>query len=118
VDALLAGHGVKEAKVLNRMKSILLGTLAADRQACLDELLPQAKPGPTGATAAASQTKLQNRDTRPPAAGRQPIGDAPAADHARAVKIINRARELKKETPNLSDATAVLLAQRELEATE
>jgi hypothetical protein len=34
------------------------------------------------------------------------------------VKIINRARELKKETPNLSDATAVLLAQRELEATE
>jgi hypothetical protein len=120
VDALLAGHGVKDAKVLNRMKPILVATPAADRQACLDELIPKAPGGAaTGAAAsnASSQTKLHNRDTRPPgAAATEENGGQ--ADASKAQKIMNRATAIRKETPNVSHATAVLMAQRELEATD
>jgi len=118
VDALLAGHGVKDAKILNRMKPVLLGMSADQRQGFLDECLPPAAaPAPVAPTVS-PQVKLHNRDTRPPAGGRQFVGDAPAANPAKALKIINRARQIKKETPTLSDATAVLMAQREVEAAE
>ena len=116
VDALLAAHGVKDAKVLNRMKPILLATAVADRQACLDELLPKSSQGsipihrdPT------AQTKLFNRNTTPPAGGKGVGTEDHQAVNARAQKIMNRAREIKKESPGVSDATSVIMAQREVE---
>jgi hypothetical protein len=118
VDALLAGHGVKDAKVLNRLKPVLLGMTADQRQGFLDECLPPVAPPAAGNSATATQVKLHNRDTRPPAGARQTGLGTSAADQAKALKIINRAREIKKETPNLSDATVVLMAQREVEAAE
>ena len=64
VDALLANHGVKDVKVHNRMKPILVAAQASDRQACLDELLPKAA-ALTTAAAAGQQQKPHNRDTTP-----------------------------------------------------
>jgi phage I-like protein len=49
VEALLTAHGVKDAKVLNRMKPILLATKVDDRQACLEEIIPKASLGSTEA---------------------------------------------------------------------
>jgi len=112
VDALLNAHGVKDAKVLNRMKPILVATPADDRQACLDELLPKA-PGAAGP--AVGQQKLHNRDTRPPGSQASAETDG-LPDAGQAVKIMNRATAIRKETPNLSHATAVMMAQRELES--
>ncbi len=117
VDALLAGHGVKDAKVLNRMKPILVATPAADRQACLDELIPKPAATAATATAASQQTKLHNRDTRPPGTkATEEAGGQP--DATKAQRIMNRAREIKTENKGVSHATAVMMAQRELEVSE
>ncbi len=118
VDALLSAHGITDSKVLNRMKPILAGMAVADRQAFLDECLP--KPAAPSAQASqasqasGSQVKLHNRDTRPP----KDAGlDAESKSRSKATAIMNRARALQKETPNLSTATAVIMAQKEMEET-
>jgi len=115
VDTLLAAHGVKDGKVLNRLKPVLLGMAHKDRQSFLDECVPATKATAAVDAVGAQQTKLHNRETRPPNGGKLPEGDNTAAENAKAIKIMNRARELKGSTPHLSDATAVLIAQRELE---
>ncbi len=122
VDALLSAHGITDSKVLNRMKPILTGMAVADRQAFLDECLPKPAAA-TAQTAATSQTaqanqassnqvKLHNRDTRPPKDAGQ---DAESKSRSKATAIMNRARAIQKETPNLSTATAVIMAQKEME---
>ncbi|HWY30884.1 MAG TPA: phage protease, partial [Candidatus Acidoferrum sp.] len=116
VDTLLAAHGVKEERVLNRLKPVLLGLAHADRQGFLDECVPKPAAAAAIASAASHQTKLFNRDTKTPIGGKVVEADAGKADQLKATKIMNRAREIKKEAPNVSEATAVIMAQRELEA--
>jgi hypothetical protein len=116
VDTMLAAHGVKEERVLNRLKPVLLGLAHADRQAFLDECVPKPAAAAAIASAAAHQTKLFNRDTKTPVGAKAVEADAGKADQLKATKIMNRAREIKKEAPNVSEATAVIMAQRELEA--
>ena len=115
VDTLLAAHGVKEERVLNRLKPVLLGLAHADRQAFLDECVPKPAAAAAIASAASHQTKLFNRDTKAPVGGKAVAVDADKADQLAATKIMNRAREIKKEAPNVSEATAVIMAQREME---
>jgi len=115
VDTLLAAHGVKEERVLNRLKPVLLGLAHADRQAFLDECVPKPAAAAAIASAASHQTKLFNRDTKTPVGGKVVEADAGKADQLKATKIMNRAREIKKEAPSVSEATAVIMAQREME---
>ncbi len=111
VDTLLSAHGITDSKVLNRMKPILTGMPIADRQAFLDECLPKPVPSQEAPQSAGAQVKLYNRDTKPP----KEHGKNKA--NADATAIMNRARALQKETPNLSTATAVIMAQKEMEET-
>jgi len=122
VAGLLAERKITDERILNRLKPVLANYASRDeRVAFLDDCGFKPEPAPTftgPAPATASQVKLRNRDTRPPQPGKpgEPaIDPAPGADPAKAVKIMNRARELQKIAPNLCDATAVIMAQRELD---
>lgn len=112
VDGILAEHKITDTKIINRLKPALMPlTNRADRVGYLADL--GFKPGGAAATAS-GQTKLFNRDTKAPAAGKAATEDNGAAETAKATKIMNRSRELQKEIPNLSAASAVTMAQREL----
>jgi hypothetical protein len=121
VETLLDSHGIGagEATRRERLQPVLLGLKnRAERQAFLDECLPKttAVVRKSFGDGGNQQLKLHNRDTRPPGGSNQTPGDTIAVETAKAARIINRARELKKETRNLSHATAVIMAQRELES--
>lgn len=107
VDGLLANHAIKpDDKRHAKLRPVLL-TLKnrEERDAFLADVVtqPPAKAQP--------QVRLFNRDTKPP--GDAAFGGQSAADAATQA-ITNRARELKKEFPRMSDATAMITAQREL----
>jgi hypothetical protein len=117
VAGLLAERKITDERILNRLKPVLANYATRDeRVAFLDDcgFKPEAAPAP----AAGTQMKLRNRDTRPPQPGKPSeaaASETPMADPAKAVKIMNRARELQKVAPNLCDATAVIMAQREFD---
>ena len=101
-DALLDAHGVKDGKVRNRLKPVIVGLKdRADRVAALIDFgfKPVEPPKPGTGT---QQTVLRNRDTKPYGA------TATAADteqteeeqKATALKIKNRAQELKGAAPS------------------
>jgi len=81
---------------------------------------------PAPANPANPQKKLFNRDGKAPAQGKVNNKDggggeggeeAPSAEEkAEAQKIMNRANELRRDTPSLTLATAVRMAQREVES--
>jgi hypothetical protein len=115
VTGLLAEQKIADEKIVNRLKPVLVNfATRAERVAFLDDCgFTSVTLDPTGKP----QNKLRNRDTRPPQSGK--AGEAsndegPSGDPAKAVKIMNRARELQKATPSLCDATAVIMAQREM----
>ena len=115
-DALMDAHGIKsDDKVRNRLRPILTGCKnREDRTEALVELgFEPVKPG-ARTEAAAAQTKLLNRNTRPPTKGTED-GEG-KADQAMANKIMNRARSIQSEMTGVSMATAVSMAQKEVEA--
>lgn len=112
-DALMDAHGIKgDDKVRNRLRPVLAGLKNRDdRTAALAEF--GFKPVEAG-KGAATQVKLNNRDTKPP--GKDAAAETDGkADQAKATKIMNRAHAIQKETPNTSLATAVGMAQKEIE---
>ena len=118
VDSLLAARGVTDEKVLNRLKPVLAKMeTVADRVGFLDDcdfkVQETAKnDGKDG------QKKLFNRDGKAPNGEKTGTEAQDAkAEKASADKIMNRAREMMKETPNLKLPTAVRMAKREMEAT-
>ncbi|MDE2102212.1 MAG: hypothetical protein KGL39_33510 [Patescibacteria group bacterium] len=67
------------------------------------------------AAAPGAQVKLFNRDAKAPAGDKTGTGDDEAAQKTQADRIMNRAHEIRKQTPSLSLPTAVRMAQREME---
>ncbi len=92
VDALLAEHGVKEAKVLNRVKPILLATPAADRPAWLADCGFQ-RGGNAPAAETVTAGRVLNRGGGAAALGKAD-SLAGADEKGLAQKIKNRAQEL------------------------
>ena len=111
IDADLDAHGVKDEAVRNRLKPVL-GTMKnrKERVEFLTDIV--AKP----AVEAKPQTKLFNRDGKAPAGGKSPAGENLGADKEKAQRIMNRASELQKIHRNLNSASAVIMAQREIES--
>jgi hypothetical protein len=124
VAGLLAERKITDEKIVNRLKPVLANyATRAERVEFLDDcgFSAEAGTGHRETGTGTQQTKLRNRDTRPPQGGKpgeQSNDEAVPGDPAKAVKIMNRARELQKATPSLCDATAVIMAQRELSSTE
>ena len=114
VDVLLAAHGVTDEKVINRLKPVLTGLHSREERVTTltDFGFRTGESGKTGP----GQNRLNNRDTRPPQSGRQSAVTGTRSDHAQATKIMNHAHQIKKDLPNITDATAVLMAQKEVEA--
>ena len=111
IDADLDAHGVKDAAVRNRLKPVLAPMKnREERVAFLTDVV--AKP----ATQAAPQTKLFNRDGKSPSGGKNANGENTGAERERAQRITNRAVELQKIHNNLNAASAVIMAQREIES--
>jgi phage I-like protein len=120
IAALLAERKITDDKIINRLKPVLAGyPTREERIAVLDDF------GFSGGEAAAGhretvtqpasqQTKLFNRNTKPPAAGKGVDEKNENAEKVQATKIMNRAKEIMKNTPNVSDATAVIMAQNEM----
>ena len=112
VDALLSQHGVKEEKVLNRLKPVILATPSADRAQALVDFgfkVPAAdggKPG-TGRVLNRGQGVTTQQETTEP---------DEAAQKARATKVMNRAKQLMGEVKHLSLATATKMASEEIPA--
>jgi len=109
IDSELDAHGLTDEAIRNRVKPVLLPmTNRADRVEFIKLLQ---KPGD-----AATVKPLTNRSTAGVPAKKPGEGkDNNQPDAKTAQKIMNRARELKKEIPTLSDATATTLAKREIE---
>lgn len=110
VTGLLAAHGVKEEKVLNRLKPVIaaLPTLAERTSALVDfgfKKIDTAKPAP----------RVLNRGTGTGTQQEVTETDA-AAEGVRAQKIMNRAAQLMKETKTLSLATATQMAAAEIQS--
>jgi len=110
VDALLASRGVKDEKVLNRLKPIIAGTPVTERAQALEEL--GFKVPTAGAATPTAATRVLNRGTG--------ITPAPAtetdanAEQVRASKIRNRANALRKEGMNYD--AAFVAATQEVDA--
>jgi phage I-like protein len=103
IDADLAAHGVKEETVINRLKPVLAGM--NNREERLSFLADVVKP----AASAAEQKKLLNRD------GKAPSKDGAEKERESATKIANRAAELRKSCPTLTQASAFIQAKAEIE---
>ena len=116
VDSLLAQHGVKEPKVLNRLKPIITGLAAADRSAALVDF--GFKPGEAGGKPGGTGRVLNrgNGNATQQDAGGTEEADTKAAEQARATKIMNRAKQLMGEVKHLSLATATKMASDEIPA--
>lgn len=111
IAADLDANGVKDEKIRNRVTP-LLKTMKnrADRVGFLTEVV-----GKPAATTGKEQTKLHNRDTKPPGQAATEDGKNGQAEQVKATKIMNRASALRKEMPNLSLATSTRMAQNEIE---
>lgn len=109
ICADLDAHGVKDEAVRNRLTPVL-GAMKnrEERVAFLTDIV--AKPAPE----AKPQNKLFNRDGKAPAAGKN--AETTGADKDKAQRIMNRAAELQKLHRNLNSASAVIMAQREIES--
>jgi len=111
VDGMMDAHGIKaEDKVRNRLRPVLLGLKnREDRTATLADFgfTPGLAKNP--AAGATGQTRLHNRDTKPPGTVAEP--DA-KGDEAKATKIMNRALEIQKQVGNTLP-TAIRQAQNE-----
>jgi phage I-like protein len=111
VDSLLELHGVKDEKIINRLKPMLTPLKnREDRVAALTDLgykvIEAGKPVMT--------TRVLNRGKGE--ASQKPVAEPDeAADKARATKITNRAKALMKETPALGLSTAFHMAAQEVE---
>ncbi|MGH8022256.1 MAG: phage protease, partial [Limisphaerales bacterium] len=104
IAAMLQARGVTEERVINRLQPVLAGMAkVTDREGFLDDCGYQRNGG-------AKQTRLYNRD------GAQPSEAAARIDRAAAERIMNRAREIRKEHANISLPTAITMAKRELAA--
>lgn len=108
VDGLLADRKITDAKIVNRLKPVLAGMKTREeRVGFLDECgfkAPETKP--------AAATRVLNRGTGDP--NRTQATGEEQAEQARATKIMNRANQLCKDTPHLTLATAVRMAQQEI----
>jgi hypothetical protein len=117
MDGLLAEYKVTDTKVINRLKPVLKPLKnRADRISCLADFGYSAEESAEEETEerkdkTVKKNRVLNRGTgdgeRP-----QPTGEE-QAENKKATKIMNRARTLMKDTPNLSLATAVKMAQDE-----
>lgn len=106
----LATHKVTDEKIVNRLTPVLKTMKnRADRVSFITECV-----GKPAVPAAQPQTKLFNRDTKAPASGKTDEKNEKAESVA-ATKIMNRAHDIMKQTPNMSLPTAVRMAQTELE---
>jgi hypothetical protein len=120
IEADFAAAGIKDEKIINRHKPILSDAKhfknRAERVEFIRDIAGDGGAGRAATSRAASsgapQTKLHNRDTRPPTLDLDKGLEAP--HRAEATKIQNRAFELLKQMPNLSTATAYTMAQAEL----
>lgn len=109
VDALLASRGVKDEKVLNRLKPIIAATSVNERAQALEDLGFKV---PTTGMATAAATRVLNRGT-----GTTPTLAAETdanAEQVRASKIRNRANVLRKE--GMSYDAAFVAATQEVDA--
>lgn len=114
IDGLLSEHGVKDEKIVNRLKPVLAGLKnRADRVAALTDF--GYKPG-QAAPASSSQSqssRVLNRGNGGASNQQEQAAGADAAED-RAAKIMNRATQITKETPTISLATATAMASREI----
>ena len=85
VDALLASHGVKDEKVLNRLKPVILATPVADRAQALVDFGFKVETKTTPA-------RVLNRGQGKP----EEVEASPQDEQAKTEKIRNRANELTK----------------------
>lgn len=105
VNALLAAHGVKDAKVLNRLKPVIAGIEAhADRVAALNDFGFKAESKETAAAG-----RVLNRSN-----GQTAQTETAPDEAARATKIRNRASELQS-TRKLSFDAAWAQASQEVQ---
>ena len=109
VEALLDAHKVTDAKVRNQAKPVLLKlTNRAERVGFLEDF--GFKAGKGQAAAEADKTRVLNRG-----GGAVPeTTPDEEAEQKQAGKIMNRAREIVKETPTIQLAVAVGMAKREI----
>jgi len=85
VDALLASHGVKDEKVLNRLKPVILATPVTDRAQALVDFGFKVETKTTPA-------RVLNRGQGKP----EEVEASPQDEQAKTEKIRNRANELTK----------------------
>lgn len=115
IDADFATAGIKDEKIINRHKPLLADPKhfknRAERVSFIGDLVK-----PAGRDAGApGQNRLRNRDTKAPDDKSEGGEAGNKAEAVKATKIMNRAGQLQKELPNLSMATAVSMAQQEIE---
>ena len=109
VDAILAEHGVKEEKVLNRLKPVIAALAnRAERVSALEDFGFSAT---AKATAGKEQTRLLNRNPKPPGNTTETADDA-----AVTAKLKNRASELKSAAPARSFDSCWAQAKSELKS--
>ncbi|HEV2207314.1 MAG TPA: phage protease [Verrucomicrobiae bacterium] len=102
IDADLATHGVKDEKIINRVRPFLVGMKnREERVTFLTEVLGAKAEDTAAATTAAATTRqvLNRADAKAPAAKG---GDAQANEREKTQKITNRAQELKGAAPSRS----------------
>ena len=110
VDGILAEYKVTDTKIVNRLKPVLTGLKnRADRVAALTDF--GFKPGEVKTEKTTG--RVLNRGKGDATQATEEKTDA--AESARATKIMNRAQALVKDTPNLSLATAFVMAGKEIE---
>jgi len=110
IEADLNASGVKDEKIINRHKGLLSDPKHFANRAARVAFIEELKPVKTGAP----QTKLHNRETRPPGQGKTEEG-AGRDEQALATKIMNRAMQLVAENRAPGLATAMKMAQNEME---
>jgi phage I-like protein len=108
IDALLAERGVKDAKVLNRLRPVLQSCATREeRLATLDDFGFKVADTTTTTT-----TRVLNRGTG--AAVEKKAQDTDQAARDRAAKVMNRAQAIMEKTPSLGLATATSMAASEI----
>ena len=116
IDGLLAERKVTDTKIINRLRPTLKPLKnRADRLACLDDLGIKPADDTTETdedkTKAGKTGRVLNRGTGD-GERKQPTAEE-QTERKNATKIMNRANAILKETPHLTLATAVTMAQAE-----